>query len=191
MDTRSSIGDIEHFSISRESFDSYRRSFVSRRQGSTQLGRALTYYAGYLSQVPCNCPRRSPPEPRFCTFRTHAEVVCQGQVIRSRAAHGRGRLRRGWPERRTETAATAAGQEARLLCQILRCIRAQCPQPYTGHVALHSRPQESAKRTRRRTRQYGTSKVVALSRRRRNAIRQALRKPRIMRTSRHYWGELI
>ncbi|KAI1826483.1 hypothetical protein F4861DRAFT_85016 [Xylaria intraflava] len=27
MDTRSSIGDIEHFSISRESFDSYRRSF--------------------------------------------------------------------------------------------------------------------------------------------------------------------
>lgn len=28
MDTRSSIGDIEHFSISRESFDSYRRSFV-------------------------------------------------------------------------------------------------------------------------------------------------------------------
>ncbi|KAI1400376.1 hypothetical protein F4819DRAFT_372514 [Hypoxylon fuscum] len=32
MDTRSSIGDIEHFSISRESFDSYRRSFdVSAR----------------------------------------------------------------------------------------------------------------------------------------------------------------
>lgn len=30
MDTRSSIGDIEPFSISRESFDSYRRSFVSR-----------------------------------------------------------------------------------------------------------------------------------------------------------------
>lgn len=28
MDTRSSSGDIEHFSISRESFDSYRRSFV-------------------------------------------------------------------------------------------------------------------------------------------------------------------
>ncbi|KAK9417211.1 hypothetical protein SUNI508_09015 [Seiridium unicorne] len=27
MDTRSSIGEIEHFSISRESFDSYRRSF--------------------------------------------------------------------------------------------------------------------------------------------------------------------
>ncbi|KAI1436594.1 hypothetical protein GGR50DRAFT_701492 [Xylaria sp. CBS 124048] len=27
VDTRSSIGDIEHFSISRESFDSYRRSF--------------------------------------------------------------------------------------------------------------------------------------------------------------------
>ncbi|KAI0110065.1 hypothetical protein F4814DRAFT_425619 [Daldinia grandis] len=27
MDTRSSFGDIEHFSISRESFDSYRRSF--------------------------------------------------------------------------------------------------------------------------------------------------------------------
>ncbi|KAI1336439.1 hypothetical protein F5Y15DRAFT_394695 [Xylariaceae sp. FL0016] len=27
LDTRSSIGDIEHFSISRESFDSYRRSF--------------------------------------------------------------------------------------------------------------------------------------------------------------------
>ncbi|KAF3007213.1 hypothetical protein G7054_g10802 [Neopestalotiopsis clavispora] len=27
MDTRSSLGDIEHFSISRESFDSYRRSF--------------------------------------------------------------------------------------------------------------------------------------------------------------------
>ncbi|KAI0196270.1 hypothetical protein EV127DRAFT_450844 [Xylaria flabelliformis] len=27
MDTKSSIGDIEHFSISRESFDSYRRSF--------------------------------------------------------------------------------------------------------------------------------------------------------------------
>jgi hypothetical protein len=27
MDTRSSVGDIEHFSISRESFDSYRRSF--------------------------------------------------------------------------------------------------------------------------------------------------------------------
>ncbi|KAI0172310.1 hypothetical protein GGR52DRAFT_549861 [Hypoxylon sp. FL1284] len=27
MDTRSSMGDIEHFSISRESFDSYRRSF--------------------------------------------------------------------------------------------------------------------------------------------------------------------
>jgi hypothetical protein len=27
-DTRSSLGDIEHFSISRESFDSYRRSFV-------------------------------------------------------------------------------------------------------------------------------------------------------------------
>ncbi|KAI3331838.1 hypothetical protein HD806DRAFT_171284 [Xylariaceae sp. AK1471] len=27
MDTRSSIGDIEHFSISRDSFDSYRRSF--------------------------------------------------------------------------------------------------------------------------------------------------------------------
>lgn len=27
-DTRTSIGDIEHFSISRESFDSYRRSFV-------------------------------------------------------------------------------------------------------------------------------------------------------------------
>ncbi|KAH9891533.1 hypothetical protein F4778DRAFT_751991 [Xylariomycetidae sp. FL2044] len=27
MDTHSSIGDIEHFSISRESFDSYRRSF--------------------------------------------------------------------------------------------------------------------------------------------------------------------
>lgn len=27
-DTRSSVGDIEPFSISRESFDSYRRSFV-------------------------------------------------------------------------------------------------------------------------------------------------------------------
>lgn len=30
-DSRGNSGEIEHFSISRESFDSYRRSFVSRR----------------------------------------------------------------------------------------------------------------------------------------------------------------
>ncbi|KAI0012917.1 hypothetical protein F4779DRAFT_566205 [Xylariaceae sp. FL0662B] len=36
MDTRSSLGDIEHFSISRESFDSYRRSFdISARSPVT------------------------------------------------------------------------------------------------------------------------------------------------------------
>lgn len=38
MDTRSSFGDIEHFSISRESFDSYRRSFVSRIYLAYSLG---------------------------------------------------------------------------------------------------------------------------------------------------------
>lgn len=32
-DTRSDVGEIEHFGISRESFDSYRRSFVCSTKG--------------------------------------------------------------------------------------------------------------------------------------------------------------
>ncbi|KAI1845309.1 hypothetical protein JX265_005466 [Neoarthrinium moseri] len=53
MDTRSSIGDIEHFSISRESFDSYRRSFD------------ITARAPVLHELPARQSLDSARFPRF------------------------------------------------------------------------------------------------------------------------------
>lgn len=68
MDTHSSIGDIEHFSISRESFDSYRRSFdiSARAQIVHDLPPRSSLDSAGFSRVPRTsfrdrCFERQPP----------------------------------------------------------------------------------------------------------------------------------
>lgn len=54
-DTRSDVGEIEPFGISRESFDSFRRSFVCPTQGSpANLIRVL--WLTCLTRTGCLCP---------------------------------------------------------------------------------------------------------------------------------------
>lgn len=63
-DTRSSIGDIEHFSISRESFDSYRRSFDISAKSPIVVHETIPRQSLDSARFP-RLPRSSINERRF------------------------------------------------------------------------------------------------------------------------------